>query len=693
MNALIRRHPASMMVLAALVVTWLVYLPGLGGPLLLDDEPQLGVLLDAASSSMTDLVTDYAVSTSGPSGRSVAMLSFIGDTLLFGNDTWWWKHTNVLIHLLAGLLVFVFVRLCCTATNTRHGAVIGAFVATAWLLHPLNVSTVLYTVQRMTELSSLFVLAGLVCYLQGRLWQARRPLAGWLLIGAGFFICFPLAVLSKENALLFPVYCTLIEFTILRTRSESSQDRVVRWLHAALVIGYAFSAVLILLNFSGFVLESYAHRDFSPAERLLTQFRVIATYLSQIALPLPGQLGFFHDDVAVSTGLVSPVTTLISLTVLTALLATALLTVRSLPLYAFGILFYFSSHLIESTFLGLELMFEHRNHLGLVGILVAVAALVVRYMPEGRAQPATAVGAVVVLAALTSWRVLIWSSPGSLFVAAYAAHPESPRVNLVFANSSASVGDYATARQHLDKVKAGYGRFLHGLWLDCLETGVLTNERIAAIDDVDNRVIEGHATSSLDTLIAAGMEGRCLYERNALIAAIDTMFDGIPRSVNDQRQLLLSKARLVEAAGDVDGAVAVLEDAQALNPQDALPAYMTADMLVRGGRYPAAFDALAHADAIAATADVTRNQLAASIYTGFGALLEAGNATEQAARLYRQAVDRFPKRDEFYLKAIDTLLAAGRTDDARALIARMDREGVPMPADRVARYDDLVAGR
>src|SRR3546814_3789435 len=43
------------------------------------------------------------------------------------------------------------------------------FVTAIWLLHPLHVSNVLYIVQRMNLLATLFTLAGLLCYAEGRI--------------------------------------------------------------------------------------------------------------------------------------------------------------------------------------------------------------------------------------------------------------------------------------------------------------------------------------------------------------------------------------------------------------------------------------------------------------------------------------------------------------------------------------------
>ena len=51
---------------------------------------------------------------------------------------------------------------------------IACLAAAIWLLHPLHVSTVLYTVQRMAQLSALFSLVTLLLYSLGR----DRQIAG-----------------------------------------------------------------------------------------------------------------------------------------------------------------------------------------------------------------------------------------------------------------------------------------------------------------------------------------------------------------------------------------------------------------------------------------------------------------------------------------------------------------------------------
>ena len=284
-----------------------------------------------------------------------------------------------MLHLISGLLVGWLTALLVQATQKRADSnpwMIGAIAAGFWLLHPLHVSTVLYTVQRMTELSTLFVLAGLVCYVKGRLAQQEKAGRGWRSIGLGFGLFFPLAVFSKESALLFPVFCLLIESCILRFQGNERLQGQIKIFHGALLAIYAIVAAYVLANFSKLVLIGYVRRDFTLLERVMTQFRVMVSYLDEILLPIQSKMGFFHDDILVSTGLLNPVSTLLSLLLLIAIIASAYWLRKKVPLYAFGILFFFASHLLESTIFPLELMFEHRNYLGSVGIVIAALSLI-----------------------------------------------------------------------------------------------------------------------------------------------------------------------------------------------------------------------------------------------------------------------------------------------------------------------------
>src|SRR5690606_30370486 len=113
-----------------------------------------------------------------------------------------------------GLLLFWLILLILETEQprSRTNRLLALFVATVWLLHPLLSSTVLYVVQRMTQLSALFTLLALISYITARRTLPTQHRKGLLLL----FVLTPLltlaAFLSKENGALAPLLCLCIEF-------------------------------------------------------------------------------------------------------------------------------------------------------------------------------------------------------------------------------------------------------------------------------------------------------------------------------------------------------------------------------------------------------------------------------------------------------------------------------------------------
>jgi len=659
---------------AVLALTVAAYLPGLSGPLLLDDLPQLEPLIQQSAHYPAELFSNYIISTSGPTGRPVAMATFIADAVTHGPDIWWWKYSNLMLHLISGLLVCWLTALLLQALPRKTGVdpwIAGVVVGGLWLLHPIQVSTVLYTVQRMTELSTLFVLAGLICYVKGRLLHDRSALSGWILIGIGFFVFYPLGVFSKENALVFPVYCSLLELIVFQFGGPLQVKRQVKIFHGVLLTGYVLAAGLVIANFSSIVLESYATRDFTLGERVLTQFRVVVTYLSQILLPTQRSMGFFHDDIAVSTGLFSPATTLISALVVVTLVAIAFILRRKLPLFAFGILFFFASHVVESSVLALELMFEHRNYIATFGILIAVVAIALHAKEHLRIAAVVAVMGFLGFSFLTWQRSLTWSSPESLYQYAYIAHPDSPRVNLVYANVFTVAGDFIRARAFLARVKPGLGAELHGLFLDCLEHRRVDKNALDQIVSSESSILDGHATSSADALVQEVIGGRCNAPKQSLVEALEFLTMARGRTIDDNKSVLVTKATLLESMDDIDAAIEQYVAAQALSKNDALPLYLAANTLIRSSRLTEARDLLKEAHELEKSARIQRKDTAQLVYTGLAEIYEAGEKYDEALDVYAEATTSMPGRVLFRINAAEILLRLERYDEVTRLLAEI----------------------
>ena len=153
MNTLQANNRSWLYVLALLVLVLLVYAPGLHGPFLLDDFPNF-VQHPLAAIERLDLesLRNAALSNdSGPSGRPLAALSFSLNYWFAGQrfEPFWFKLTNVVIHLLNTLLVLVLVRRLLPGLLPRaqalhaHADTLALAVTAAWALQQLQLTSVL----------------------------------------------------------------------------------------------------------------------------------------------------------------------------------------------------------------------------------------------------------------------------------------------------------------------------------------------------------------------------------------------------------------------------------------------------------------------------------------------------------------------------------------------------------------------
>ena len=359
--------------LLLLVVTYLIYRPGITGGLLLDDFWNLRAIGENGGITSFDSFRQFVFNNnSGPTGRPVSMASFLIDGQNWPPYVPSFKYTNILIHLLSGVTLCWFALLLSQALNLKanQSSWFALAVAGIWLLHPLNISTVLYVVQRMTQLMTLFALAALVCYLSGRRLLDSNPFRAAILLGLCLFPFGLLSVLSKENGALLLLLIVVMEFTIFQERSREGVFKL--WFYAGvlfpllIVIGY-------LIYSAPENLALYDIRSFSLSERLLTETRILVTYLSKILLPNITGDGLYHDDLLVSTSLLQPVTTLFSFALLLGIFCSAFYFRRTQPVYAFAVFWFFTMHILESSYVPLELYFEHRNYMAMIGPLFAVA--------------------------------------------------------------------------------------------------------------------------------------------------------------------------------------------------------------------------------------------------------------------------------------------------------------------------------
>jgi Flp pilus assembly protein TadD len=315
-----------------------------------------------------------------------------------------------------------------------------------WLVHPIHTQSVSYLHQRMTSLAALFFLGSLFAYILGR--RADSPRRRGAAFAAAV-VCGALALGSKETALVLPIVILLYEWTFFQElRLSWLRERRRIWVLGSLLL--ACIALLYLREGWSWFEWMYGQLPISPAQRLLTQSRVVVFGLSLLAFPHPSRLNVDHD-LAPSASLFEPPTTLLSLGLLAGLLALTLWCAHRRWRFAFfGVVWLFATQLVESSVLPVEMVAEHRLYLPSVGALFLLLEPVSRWRRPAPRWAAIAAASIALL--LGSWtleRNQVWKDGASLWADAVAKSPLKvrPRNNLALALTAR--GETARAKAQL----------------------------------------------------------------------------------------------------------------------------------------------------------------------------------------------------------------------------------------------------
>jgi len=508
-----KKHLFPLLVISALLFTVLVYWAGLSGPFLLDDY------LNVVQAFVGDFnpAQIYYVAThneSGVLGRPVSMLSFIFTGIIHGPGPWGYKFHNLLIHLVNGGLVFLLVAKVLQKVAPEPRATSNLFVAglaaLIWLLHPLHVSTVLYVVQRMAQLSALFTLASLLLYMHLRESVFSRAWQFFLLAYGVFPACLLLAIFSKENGVLIPVYLLAMEFILFKGefRDQMQRKRILVFTSVFAVIPIVLGGLYLVTHLNRFT--NYALRDFTMQERLMTELHVVVVYLKMILLPRLSDMTLFHDYFPITRTF--DLFTAILLVVFIAAIAAVFYWRKKAPMAAFAISWFIISHLLESTILSLEPMFEHRNYLASVGPLTAL----VYYAASIPGYPKVRYFNLAFLAMITFLcfiRVQEWTARESIYQVAITEHPDSYRAQSEMATLQYQSGNIEAAINHLEIVKQlrsqDFGPVIHQAVFYC-GTGNDLGPWFAEAEDKAGRFpVTTYSLTALDNITAVMGNGDC----------------------------------------------------------------------------------------------------------------------------------------------------------------------------------------
>jgi tetratricopeptide (TPR) repeat protein len=378
MTSISNKHQAIMLFLL-LISAVLLYSNTLRAPFYLDDAPNI---FQNPHIRLTELSFKKLVQAgfeSHSSQRPIANISFALNYYFNRYNVIGYHVVNIMIHIVNGILLYFFTKTTLNIPSLRARykpcSSIAFFTALIWLVHPIQIQSVTYVVQRMNSMCALFFTLSLLLYMKGRLVAENQKRWPWF---AGCAFTWILALGSKQIAATLPFFVLLYEWYFFQNRSMS-------WLKHKLpyVIGVCIFLGIIVFAYAGLnpvhsILSGYASRDFTLTERVLTQFRVVAYYVSLLVYPHPGRLNLLHDF-EVSHSLIDPISTLISMGVIVGSIGLAFCLAKKEPLISFSILWFFGNLVMESSVISLEMIFEHRTYLPSMLMWLIVVVLIHKF--------------------------------------------------------------------------------------------------------------------------------------------------------------------------------------------------------------------------------------------------------------------------------------------------------------------------
>jgi tetratricopeptide (TPR) repeat protein len=405
----------------------LIYSSSLSGPFLFDDGSNIE---DNPHIRLTRLSWENLAQAGFESplaNRPVANMSFALNYYLAGYRVGGYRLLNILIHILAGLFLYLFFKttLSLPAVQERYGIHpwLPYVAALIWLVHPINTQSVAYVVQRMNSMAAMFYVFAMWLYARGRLSQNRLN-QGLLL--AGCVLSGLLALGTKEIAATLPLFIFLYEWYFFQDLSHS-------WLKRGVIFGAAMLLLIIGVSYLYLdgqpltkLMAGYQTRNFTLVQRVLTECRVILLYLSLLIYPNPNRLNLDYDF-PISHSLLDPITTLLSLGMIIAFLALAVRLARKDRLLSFCLLWFLANLAIESSIIGLEMVFEHRTYLPSMLIILIGPLLAERYITSKALKITATCAVVMVFCAWTFERNTVWSSDVAIWSDTVTKSPQKAR--------------------------------------------------------------------------------------------------------------------------------------------------------------------------------------------------------------------------------------------------------------------------
>jgi len=388
--------------------TFLIYSNTFHNTFHFDDDPSI-----AQNYAIRNIANPKAIWDFWPT-RFVTYLSFALNYSFHKFNLVGYHLVNLIIHILSGIFLWWLVLLTFQAPQmknekiSRHKESIAFFSALIFLAHPLQTQGVTYVVQRAVSLAALFYLASLCFYVKFRLANKNG-----LIYFLAFLMFAVLAMFTKEMSITLPFAVLLYEFCFFKKESTLKRKYLFVLLAILLVIPLTMFFTQSV-NFGEFRKTSEEAPGISIIQYLMTQFRVIMTYLRLLFVPLNQNLDY---DYSISKTFFS-IPVLLSLAVLVSILIFGFKLFKKYRLLSFAIFLFFLLLVPESSIIPIkDVIFEHRLYLPMAGFSIFFTAGIYYLFEDRKKELVIPLLSIIVVfcGLLTFSRNYIWNDEFSLW--------------------------------------------------------------------------------------------------------------------------------------------------------------------------------------------------------------------------------------------------------------------------------------
>jgi hypothetical protein len=402
---------------AALILAGVVYLPSLNGPIIFDDFH-----LPFSDPNAARMPARFWIG----GVRPLLMATYWLNYAISGTTTFSYHAVNLLMHAAAAVIVFfVLQRLLKLSSIEKNAFLFSLFGAGIFLLHPLQSESAAYIAGRSELVSGFFLISAWLVFLNH--FESRTTLATALKI----LLLTAAALLGKESAISLPALLLVTDFY---WSPSSLQNQIrSRWkLYLPMVFGGLVAAAAIIRSLDKAPSAGLSLENVTPFRYALTQCRAIFTYLRLFLIPAgqtgDWQIAFYRSFADNSVGLY----------VLGILLLVGIIvwSFRRSRLLSFGLLVFVLLLLPTSSVIPIkDALAERRMYVAIVGLILAVVAILDRYQLEPAVLKVGAIAVLGLAAILTFQRSQVWGDDSVFWQDVLKKDPGNKRAHIDLANS------------------------------------------------------------------------------------------------------------------------------------------------------------------------------------------------------------------------------------------------------------------